>query len=98
MSKIDTMPGESTGGGLGALLERQFHLKEFGTTARTEVLAGVTTFLTMAYIIFVNPQILSVTGMDPGALFVATCLAAAFGESDNQLASHLTAGPKAGSS
>jgi AGZA family xanthine/uracil permease-like MFS transporter len=79
MSKIDTLPSDSAGGGLGALLERQFHLREFGTTARTEILAGVTTFLTMAYIIFVNPSILSVTGMDPGALFVATCLAAAFG-------------------
>jgi AGZA family xanthine/uracil permease-like MFS transporter len=79
MSKIDTLPSESAGGSLGALLERQFHLREFGTTARTEILAGVTTFLTMAYIIFVNPSILSVTGMDPGALFVATCLAAAFG-------------------
>jgi AGZA family xanthine/uracil permease-like MFS transporter len=79
MSKIDTLPGESAGGGLGALLERQFHLKEFGTTARTEILAGVTTFLTMAYIIFVNPSILSAAGMDVGAVFVATCLAAAFG-------------------
>jgi adenine/guanine/hypoxanthine permease len=80
MSKIDTaLPVETGSGSLGGLLERQFHLKEFGTTARTEILAGVTTFLTMAYIIFVNPSILSVTGMDPGALFVATCLAAAFG-------------------
>jgi adenine/guanine/hypoxanthine permease len=79
MSKIDTLPSESAGGSLGALLERQFHLKEFGTTARTEILAGVTTFLTMAYIIFVNPSILSATGMDMGAVFVATCLAAAFG-------------------
>jgi AGZA family xanthine/uracil permease-like MFS transporter len=78
MSKIDTMPGESAGG-LGALLERQFHLRELGTTARTEILAGVTTFLTMAYIIFVNPDILSNAGMDRGAVFVATCLAAAFG-------------------
>ncbi|HEX6101489.1 MAG TPA: NCS2 family permease [Alphaproteobacteria bacterium] len=61
------------------MLERQFHLREFGTTARTEILAGVTTFLTMAYIIFVNPSILSAAGMDVGAVFVATCLAAAFG-------------------
>lgn len=60
-------------------LERYFKLSEHGTSARTEVLAGVTTFLTMAYIIFVNPQILSSTGMDQGAVFVATCLAAAFG-------------------
>jgi len=61
------------------MLERLFKLQENGTTVRTEVLAGVTTFLTMAYIAFVNPQILSVTGMDLGAVFVATCLAAAFG-------------------
>src|SRR5690606_17641142 len=46
---------------------------------RTEILAGVTTFLTMSYIIFVNPDILSSTGMDRNAVFVATCLAAALG-------------------
>jgi len=62
-----------------AVLEKVFHLREHGTTARTEVLAGVTTFLTMAYIIFVNPQILGATGMDTGAVFVATCVAAALG-------------------
>ncbi|MGE0154372.1 MAG: NCS2 family permease [Reyranellaceae bacterium] len=61
------------------MLERLFKLSENGTTVRTELLAGLTTFLTMAYIAFVNPQILSVTGMDLGAVFVATCLAAAFG-------------------
>ncbi|HET9916925.1 MAG TPA: NCS2 family permease [Candidatus Binatia bacterium] len=61
------------------MLERLFHLQENGTNVRREVLAGVTTFLTMAYIIFVNPDILSKTGMDFGAVFVATCLAAAFG-------------------
>nr|WP_246473110.1 NCS2 family permease [Pelagibacterium limicola] len=60
-------------------MEGYFKLKEHGTTVRTEVVAGVTTFLTMAYIIFVNPQILSTTGMDAGAVFVATCLAAALG-------------------
>src|SRR5690606_2993419 len=49
-----------------------------GTNVRTEVLAGLTTFMTMAYIIFVNPQILADAGMDKGAVFVATCLAAAF--------------------
>ena len=48
-----------------------------GTTVRTEAIAGVTTFLTMAYIVFVNPQILGNAGMDKGAVFVATCLAAA---------------------
>lgn len=61
------------------LLERLFKLSENKTTFRTEVLAGVTTFLTMCYIIIVNPLILSETGMDHGAVFVATCLAAAIG-------------------
>ncbi|WP_448762174.1 NCS2 family permease, partial [Acinetobacter tandoii] len=56
-----------------------FKLSENKTTFRTEVLAGVTTFLTMCYIIIVNPMILSETGMDHGAVFVATCLAAAIG-------------------
>lgn len=59
--------------------ERYFRLREHGTTVRTEVIAGVTTFLTMAYIIFVNPMILADAGMDRGAVFVATCLAAAIG-------------------
>jgi AGZA family xanthine/uracil permease-like MFS transporter len=59
------------------MLQRLFKLDELGTTVKTEVLAGITTFLTMAYIIFVNPDILSVAGMDKGAVFVATCLAAA---------------------
>lgn len=61
------------------MLEKLFKLSEHNTTVRTEILAGITTFLTMAYIIFVNPSILSMTGMDQGAVFVATCLAAAFG-------------------
>lgn len=56
-----------------------FRLAEHGTTVRTEVLAGVTTFLTMAYITVVNPAILADAGMDFGAVFVATCLAAAIG-------------------
>lgn len=56
-----------------------FRLQERGTSVRTEVLAGCTTFLTLSYIIFVNPLILSGTGMDSGAVLVATCLAAAFG-------------------
>lgn len=60
-------------------LERTFELKRHGTNVRTEVLAGATTFMTMAYIIFVNPSILADAGMDKGAVFVATCLAAAFG-------------------
>ncbi|EKE78103.1 NCS2 family permease [Oceanibaculum indicum] len=61
------------------MLERYFRLSAHGTTVRTEILAGITTFLTMAYIIFVNPAILSDAGMDFGAVFVATCLAAAIG-------------------
>ena len=61
------------------MLESYFKLKEHGTSVRTEVVAGITTFLTMAYIIFVNPDILSTTGMDRDAVFVATCLAAAIG-------------------
>ena len=61
------------------MLERFFKLSEHGTSVRTELIAGVTTFLTMSYIIFVNPDILSATGMDRNAIFVATCLAAALG-------------------
>ncbi|TWC31731.1 AGZA family xanthine/uracil permease-like MFS transporter [Pseudomonas sp. SJZ079] len=61
------------------MLEKLFQLKAHQTTVRTEVLAGLTTFLTMAYILFVNPSILAETGMDHGAVFVATCLAAAIG-------------------
>ena len=56
-----------------------FALAANGSNVRTELLAGATTFLTMAYIVFVNPDILATTGMDHGAVFVATCLAAAFG-------------------
>lgn len=62
-----------------SLPERLFRLQQHGTSVRTEVLAGLTTFLTMSYIVFVNPEILGSTGMDPGAVFVATCLAAALG-------------------
>lgn len=62
------------------MLESLFKLRENGTSVRTELLAGLTTFLTMAYIIVVNPDILSFgAGMDFGAVFVATCLAAAIG-------------------
>jgi AGZA family xanthine/uracil permease-like MFS transporter len=59
------------------MLDKYFGLAAHGTTVRTEILAGFTTFLTMAYIIFVNPQILGETGMDKGAIFVATCVASA---------------------
>ena len=61
------------------MLERFFKLKEHGTDVRTEVFAGLTTFLTMAYIIFVNPSILAAAGMPQDAVFVATCLIAALG-------------------
>lgn len=61
------------------MLQKLFRLDEHGTSVRTEIIAGVTTFLTMSYIIFVNPQILSTTGMDRNAVFVATCLASALG-------------------
>jgi adenine/guanine/hypoxanthine permease len=61
------------------MLERTFQLSAHGTTVKTELLAGLTTFLTMAYIIFVNPDILSAAGMPRDAVFVATCLAAALG-------------------
>jgi len=60
-------------------LESLFQLKKHGTTARTESMAGLTTFLAMAYITVVNPSILADAGMDFGAVFVATCIAAAFG-------------------
>src|SRR5438067_770154 len=59
-------------------LEKWFALTANGTTVRTELLAGVTTFLTMAYIIFVQPAVLSAAGMDFGAVLAATCLATAF--------------------
>src|SRR5256885_8176357 len=58
-------------------LDRYFGLAAHGTDVRTEFVAGLTTFLTMVYIVFVNPLILSNAGMDRGAVFVATCLAAA---------------------
>ena len=58
-------------------MERFFKLKEHGTDVKTEVIAGVTTFMTMAYILAVNPTMLSATGMDQGAVFTATALASA---------------------
>lgn len=61
------------------MLEKMFKLKENHTTAKTEILAGITTFMTMAYILAVNPSILSATGMDSGAVFTATVLASFLG-------------------
>ena len=60
-----------------SMLNRIFGLDRSGSNVRTEFIAGLTTFLTMVYIVFVNPQILGNTGMDKGAVFVATCIAAA---------------------
>jgi AGZA family xanthine/uracil permease-like MFS transporter len=70
MTEAAVPPGRS-------FLDRYFGLTEQGTNVRTELVAGVTTFLTMVYIVFVNPQILGNAGMDKGAVFVATCIAAA---------------------
>ncbi len=61
-----------------SVLERWFRLSESGTTVRTEVLAGLTTFMTMSYIIFVQPAVLSTTGMDFQAVLAATCIVSAF--------------------
>ena len=58
------------------MLEKIFKLKNFNTDFKSEVLAGITTFITMAYIIFVNPQMMAASGMDIGASFVGTCIAA----------------------
>ena len=60
-----------------SFLERTFRHSEHNTNVRTEFIAGLTTFLTMVYIVFVNPTILGNAGMDKGAVFVATCIAAA---------------------
>ncbi|CAM3567380.1 NCS2 family permease [Pseudoalteromonas maricaloris] len=61
------------------MLERLFSLQAMHTNVRTEVIAGLTTFVTMVYIVFVNPAMLAEAGMDHGAAFVATCIAAAIG-------------------
>ncbi|AEF42687.1 NCS2 family permease [Hoyosella subflava] len=74
MTSLKTAPKRVSRGA-----DRFFHITEQGTTFRTEVVAGTTTFLAMAYILFVNPQILGSAGMDVPAVFVATALAAALG-------------------
>ena len=61
------------------MLEKVFKLRENGTDVKTEVIAGITTFMTMAYILAVNPSIMSAAGMDSGAVFTATALAALLG-------------------
>ena len=61
------------------MFEKVFKLSEHQTTVKTEVMAGITTFMTMAYILAVNPSILSSTGMNPTAVLLATCLASFLG-------------------
>ena len=73
-STLDLSPSLNSG-----WLERIFKLRLHGTTVKTELIAGLTTFITMAYIIFVNPNIMADAGIDHGAAFVATCIAAALG-------------------
>ena len=60
-------------------MDKFFRLKENNTNVRTEVVAGITTFMTMAYILIVNPSILSAAGMDQGAVFTATAVSAIIG-------------------
>lgn len=61
------------------MLEKFFKLRENNTNVKTEIMAGITTFMTMAYILAVNPNILSATGMDPQAILLATALASFLG-------------------
>src|SRR3984893_7454122 len=76
MTEIAKPPGPDAISG-HSFLERRFELTRHGTDIRTQLVAGLTTFLTMVYIVFVNPEILGNAGMDKGAVFVATCIAAA---------------------
>src|ERR1700745_1958771 len=71
------MTGATKTAGEPSALDRYFALAAHGTSVRTELIAGLTTFLTMVYIVFVNPNILGNAGMDKGAVFLATCVAAA---------------------
>ncbi|EKK21021.1 NCS2 family permease [Fructilactobacillus florum] len=64
---------------MGTRIATFFHFKELGTNFKTETLAGITTFISMVYILFVNPNVLGATGMDKGAVFTATAMATAFG-------------------
>lgn len=72
-AKHESTPHTATGG----VLDKWFKLSAHGTSVKTELVAGLTTFITMAYIIFVNPNIMAASGMDAGAVFVATCIGAA---------------------
>lgn len=78
MTQTETMDQTPQAAPAAGALERYFALSERGTTARTEVLAGVTTFLTMAYIVLVNPAILGSAGLPVASVAAATCFAAAF--------------------
>ena len=71
------------------MLEKIFKLKEHGTSVRTEIVAGVTTFMTMAYILAVNPSVLSDAGMDPTAILLATCIATFIGTACMALTANL---------
>ncbi len=72
-------PAARSGNGFEGFLDNYFGLRKHGTDMRTEAIAGLTTFLTMVYIVLVNPKILAAAGMPEGPVFVATCLAAAIG-------------------
>lgn len=76
MEKVSKVRNKNS---LENLANRIWRLKNYNTNVKTEILAGITTFITMAYIMFVNPIILKEAGMDAGAVFVATCLSAAIG-------------------
>jgi AGZA family xanthine/uracil permease-like MFS transporter len=78
MSALTALEARTADGQPGTRLDRIFHLRENRTDARTEVLAGTTTFVTLAYILFVNPNILKDAGMPVEATFAATCVASAF--------------------
>ena len=80
------MPPVSTEGALSGF----FQLQQHNTDVRTELLAGLTTFVTMAYILFVNPQMMASAGMDHGAAFVATCLGAALCHAQTQISCNIT--------
>ena len=72
MAKTKSSGPPASQGAVAGGLDRYFHISERGSTVRTEIVAGFATWLTMAYILFVNPQILATTGMDHSAVFVAT--------------------------
>jgi len=76
MEKVSKVRNKNS---LENLANRIWRLENYNTNVKTEILAGITTFITMAYIMFVNPIILKEAGMDAGAVFVATCLSAAIG-------------------